>query len=147
MPLLNYTTSISTDKTVSEIQRMLAKAKALAVLTEYDAEGIMSAVSFRMDIAAGIVSFRLPARIDNVYKVLVRDSRVPRGLKTREQAARVAWRIVKDWLEAQLAFIESGQADFEQLFLHCAQDSSGKTVYEFYLEKKLAWRYRPHRRS
>ncbi len=139
MPLLNYTTSIQTAKTVSEIQEMLARAKARAVLTEYDPEGLVSAISFRMKTQQGdVLSFRLPARIDNVQKVLLRDAKVPRPLKTREQAAKVAWRIVKDWLAAQLAFIESEQADFEQLFLHCVQDQAGRTVYETYQSKKFS---------
>ena len=36
MPILNYTTSISTEKTAGEIQKKLAMAKAQAVLCEYD---------------------------------------------------------------------------------------------------------------
>lgn len=139
MPLLNYTTSISTEKTVSEIQAMLAKAKACAILTEYDGDQILSAISFRLVSAAhGQLSFRLPANIENVYKVLVKDNRIPRGLRTRAQASRVAWRIVKDWLAAQLAFIQSDQADFEQVFLPYAQNSEGQTVYQLYVEKKFA---------
>lgn len=48
MPLLNYTTKVSTDKTVGEIQKMLAKAGAKAILSEYDNDGEVSAVSFKM---------------------------------------------------------------------------------------------------
>jgi hypothetical protein len=34
MAILNYTTQISAEKTVTEIQAMLAKAKAQAIMTE-----------------------------------------------------------------------------------------------------------------
>ncbi len=135
MSLLNYTTQIAAQKTVSEIQHMLCKAKASAVLTEYDPEGVLSAISFRITKTHGILSFRLPANIDNVWKVLVRDYSIPKKLRTREQASRVAWRIVKDWLAAQLAFIESQQADFEQVFLPYAQYADGRTIYEAIKEK------------
>lgn len=138
MSLLNYTTQIAVDKTVGEIQFMLAKAKAQAILTEYD-NGILAAVSFRIQTAHGLISFRLPANIQQVYQVMVRDQKIPHRLRTREQATRVAWRIVKDWLAAQLAFIEAGQADITQLFLHCAQDpSTGETVYERLLENHFS---------
>lgn len=138
MPILNYTTKIAASKTVAEIQSMLCKAKASAVLTEYDPEGVLSAISFRITKTHGLMSFRLPANVDSVYKVVVKDRGIPQRLRTREQAARVAWRIVKDWLEAQLAFIESQQAEFEQVFLPYAQDSSGQTVFEIYQGKKFS---------
>jgi len=31
--------------------------------------------------------------------------------RTREHAARVAWRICKDWIEAQLAIVDAEMAD------------------------------------
>jgi len=105
MPILNYTTGIKVEKTVGEIQAMLAGAGARAILIEYD-ERILSSVSFRINYKGARVSFRLPAQLDPVYVILQRDDKVPRKLKCREQAARVAWRIIKDWVEAQLAIVE-----------------------------------------
>lgn len=137
MGILNYTTQIAASKTVSEIQSLLCKAKASAVLTEYDDEGVLNAISFRITKSQGLMSFRLPANIESVWKVLARDRSIPARLRTRDQAARVAWRIVKDWLAAQLAFIESQQAEFEQVFLPYAQNEQGQTVYERYLETKF----------
>lgn len=138
MSLLNYTTEVATEKTVTEIQRLLTRAKATAVLSEYQ-DGILSAISFRIQTAHGLLSFRLPANVQQVYVALCRDQHIGRRFKTKEQAARVAWRIVKDWLAAQLAFIESGQAELTQLFLHCAQDpKTGETVYEQLIESKFS---------
>jgi hypothetical protein len=48
----------------------------------------------------------------------------------------VAWRIVKDWTEAQLAMTECGLADTAQVFLPYAQDSTGTTIYE---NLKMKW--------
>jgi hypothetical protein len=42
----------------------------------------------------------------------------------------VAWRIVKDWVEVQLALIESGQATLPQLFLPHAVRADGRTLFE-----------------
>lgn len=131
MPILNYTTQIAVEKTTGEIQAKLAKAGASAVMTEYDSEQVLCAVSFRMMCNNIMVSFRLPAQIDRIYVLLQRDNKVPRKLTTRYQAARVAWRIIKDWIEAQLAIVEAEQAEMVEVFLPYAQNpSTGKTLFE-----------------
>ena len=126
MTILNYTTSIATEKTAAEIQKKLAIAGAQAVLSEYDEDGVMSAMSFRINN----IFFRLPINISGVYSALQKDRKVPARLRTYEQASRVAWRIIKDWIEAQVAIIQAGQAELVQVFLPYAQNNEGKTVYE-----------------
>ena len=59
-------------------------------------------------------------------------------LKTLEQAQRVAWRIVKDWLEAQLAIIETEMVTLDQVMLPYMQGDNGQTVYELYRDQQLA---------
>lgn len=130
MAILNYTTQISSEKTVTEIQRTLARAGTSAILTEYDSHGILCAISFRINVPSGLMSFRLPANVDNVLECLKRESKVPTRLKVKEQASRVAWRILKDWIEAQMAIVEADCAVLEQVFLPYAQTDQGKTVYE-----------------
>jgi hypothetical protein len=130
MPILNYTTTISPQKTVGEITALLAKAKAQAIMQEFDGFGTPSAVSFRINTEFGMMTFRLPANIQRVHKVMARDANIPRSQRTELQAARVAWRIVKDWLEAQCAMMQAGLVDVEQVFLPYAQAADGSTLYE-----------------
>ena len=131
MPILNYTTSISADKTIGQIQAALAEAGAQAVLVEYDNERIVSSVSFRMEYNGTLVSFRLPAQIDPIFVILQNDDRVPRKLRSREQAARVAWRIIKSWIEAQLAIVEAEQVEMVEVFLPFAQNpTTGETIFK-----------------
>lgn len=130
MPLLNYTTKISTGKTVGEIHKMLAKAGAKAILSEYDDEGEVSAVSFKMLVNGGEIGFQLPVDSEKVLAVLRGQRGVETRYKTPEQAKRVAWRIVKDWVEAQLAIIETQMVKPDQVFLPYAVTQSGKTLYE-----------------
>lgn len=130
MPILNYTTSVDVQKTLGEIQMCLAKRKVQALMQEYDDNGNPSALSFRVMTPFGLMTYQLPANVKQVYEVLRRQKGVPARLITMEQAARVAWRIVKVWIEAQCAFIESGLVTIDQVFLPYAQDSSGQTVYE-----------------
>ena len=126
MAILNYTTSISSEKTSAEIQKKLSLAGAQAVLSEYNEDGVMCSMSFRINN----IFFKLPINIDGVYSALSKDRNVSKKFKTYEQASRVAWRIVKDWIEAQVAIIQAGQAELVQVFLPYAQNKDGKTVYE-----------------
>ena len=98
---------------------------------------MVSALSFRIRTEFGVLTFLLPANIERVYRVIVRDKRIPPSLRTKEQPARVAWPIVKDWLEAQLATIEAGLVDLEQVFLPYAQDATGQTLYELMRERRF----------
>ena len=131
MPILNYTTTISPEKTVSEIQRCLVRIGAKAVLTEYDDDGILCALSFRIQHGQCLITFRMPARLDAIYKILYNDPEVPRKLKSHEQSSRVAWRIMKNWTEAQAAIVEAEQAEVVEVFLPYAQDpNTGNTMYQ-----------------
>lgn len=55
-----------------------------------------------------------------------------------QQAERVAWRIIKDWIEAQMAIIEAQLASMDEVFFPYMLDSAGqKTLYEAYCERQL----------
>ncbi len=129
MPILNYTTQIAAEKTITEIQKKLARAGASAVLSEYDSDGVLNALSFRLEHNGQQVYFRLPAQIEKIYVLLQRQG-VSRKLRTMEQASRVSWRIIKDWIEAQLALVEADQAEMIEVFLPYAQNpNTGNTLY------------------
>lgn len=130
MPILNYTTGIEVQKTIGEIQACLAKRRVQGILQEYDGEGLPSHLSFRVMTPFGMMNYRLPANIDKVLAVLKKQKGVPWKLQTKAQASRVAWRIVKTWIEAQCAFIESEMVTIDQVFLPYAQNDRGETVYE-----------------
>ena len=131
MAILNYTTGISASVTLAEIQELLAKAGAQAIMQEYD-DGVVTLLSFRMMVLDRAIFFKLPCNVQGVHKALKASKSPNMRPKHRsiEQAARTAWRIVKDWVEAQLAMIEAEQADTIELFLPFAQSSDGRTVYE-----------------
>lgn len=130
MPLLNYTTSISPQKTVMEIQSALAKAGASAIMANYDKEGNVIALSFRINADGKEIAFKLPTSWEPVQATLKRQ-RVSPKYQTPEHALRVAWRITKDWVEAQLAIIETQMVTTAQVFLPYAITHDGSTVYEY----------------
>lgn len=137
MPLLNYTTTIDAAKSIAEIQAMLINAGAAQIMTEA-VDRKIAAINFRIDSEHGVMTFRLPANVNAVHIKMQRTQKVAYRFKTRDQAERVAWRILKDWLEAQLALISLGMVEFPQVFLPYMQDDTGRTLYEALKEKKFA---------
>src|SRR5512140_1918167 len=130
MPILNYTTSISVSKTAGEIQEILAKAGANRVMIEFGLDRTPEAISFEIDIEQRSISFRLPSRWHGVHETLLA-SNCERKFKTEEQAKRVAWRIIKDWTEAQLAIIQAGAADLVEVFLPYMIDAkTNQSLYQ-----------------
>lgn len=137
MPIDGYTTKVPVSRTVGEIQTLLAQAGADRIMIEYE-QGNAKGVSFLLKTPGGDLAFRLPSRPKGVYSVMVDDPKVPQKLKTWEQASRVAWRNIKKWVEAQLAFIEADQATLPELFLPFGITTDGGTVYEKYMGDRLA---------
>jgi hypothetical protein len=132
-----YTTTISATKTLQEITRMLSEAKASAILTEL-ADGRPTAISFRVQTSFGLMTFRLPGQVREVDRILAGSRLIPPRLRTLEQAERVAWRIIRDWLESQLAMVQAGLVAIEQVFLPYAQGPDGTTLYERLKEQRFA---------
>ncbi len=143
MPLLNCSTSIDVEKSLGEIQKCLREHGALAVLTEYDDQGYVTALSFKINLQGQDMGFRLPTDWRPVLEIMQQQKKTKTGTRTRygqpkknladenqQQAMRVAWRITKDWIEAQMAIVETKMVTLPQVFLPYAVTKSGKTVYE-----------------
>jgi hypothetical protein len=133
MPILNYTTQIASDKTIAEIQRALARSGARSILSEFDDQGDIVSVSFQIMVDGELLGFRLPAEWEPILTILKNDPQVTPKLRTPEQARRVAWRIIKDWIEAQLAIIETKMVKPEQAFLPYMLTNTGQTIYETFV--------------
>lgn len=132
-PLLNYTTKISSDRTILEIERTLANHGARAFLKEVGEDGFASALAFKVKTPYGDLAFRLPVDIGATLRVLEEQSRAGKlrhYYVNEAQARRVAWRIIKAWIEAQMALLETEMVRMEQIFLPYMVTPSGKTLYE-----------------
>jgi hypothetical protein len=135
MALLNYTTTVQASKTMAELQEILRRHGAKAILINYDSEGFIESLSFQVMTPRGDFSIRLPVEPENILKVLARHN-VPKAYQNKEQAIRIAWRIVKDWVKAQMAILETEMVDTEQIFLPYIETAPGKTVYSNFLENR-----------
>ena len=132
--LFTYTTKIEASKTIAEIQEDLVRHGAKQVMANYTDNGIIEALSFVIITPEGkAIAIRLPCDPNPVFEVLKqqnRERKVPNNLVNKDQALRVAWRIVKYWVEAQMALLETQMVKMEQIFLPYAIVKGGRTLFE-----------------
>lgn len=124
--IANVTTSVPAEKTIGEIQAMLAKIRASALMIEYT-DGQPAAIFFKLTRGDHELNFRLPSNWQGILEAMKRE-RVTRSLQNPEQAKRVAWRVTREWLRAQLTLIEAGAASIEEVMLPWAISNDGTTV-------------------
>jgi hypothetical protein len=145
MPIKNYTTGVSEDKTVGEIMGLLAGKGARTIQILYDEKGRPTGVSFILLIDNWPVPFKLPCNFEGVFNSLAAGykdhfarSRFKNNPESMAQSRRIAWRIIKDWVAAQMALIEAEQASLAQVFLPYAvvneSPSGAITMYDKFLE-------------
>lgn len=134
MPPRNYTTTIDPDRTITEIRRRLVRFGARQIVSDYAGEDWPVMVSFTLDTPAGPRPFRLPANVEAMHHLLWRGHQageIPARYATREHAARVVWRTVREWIEAQLAMVEMELVTADEVFLpYLIVDANRTTLYE-----------------
>ncbi len=135
----NYTTDIPAQKTISEIQEMLAQNGARGIAIEYDDQGLVKDLFFKIVLNEKEIPFRLPAKADKVYKALFSNMA---GKNTYEEGRRIksqniAWRICKTWLEAQITLVNLEQAKLEEVFLPYLVMPDNKTLFEVMEQSKF----------
>lgn len=125
------------NRTIAEIEKMLTKYGATHIMKEYDGE-LPVKLLFAIITEHGKLGVRLPVHPDKVltvFKLQVSNGKLPQkywdGDWAVEQAHRVAWRVVKDWLDAQLTMININQAKLEEIFLsYVYNEKLNMTVFE-----------------
>jgi hypothetical protein len=138
--LLNYTTTVGVHKTLGEIHENLATHGAKKVMYDYDDDGHIISLSFMVSTPDGDRGVKLPANVPAIFEVLKQQKKAGK-IKTNPdyaQAERVAWRIIKDWVEAQMAILESQMVQFEEIFLPYMVNNEGQTFFEAYRNKQLS---------
>ena len=128
MPILNYTTTIKPIKTIGEITQALVERKANKIVVDYE-NTIPVALTFQLVHKSTPILFSLPANVEGVYECL-KKQKVPKKYQTKDQASRTAWRILKVWIDAQMAIIDAEIVTPAQVFLPYAVTKSGNTLYE-----------------
>lgn len=134
MAIKNYSSKVDVYTSLGEIQGALAKGGARKIMIDYDETGDPIGLTFGLLVEGQILGFQLPANIDGVLAAFKREK-----IKVdREQAKRTAWRNIRDWVLAQMAFVEAGNVQADEVFLPYLTDGRGTTLYKAFRSGQLA---------
>jgi hypothetical protein len=145
-PIKNYTSEKPIDRIFAELQQTLGAHGAKQIAFDYGDDGKVHGVMFVVPARERLLSIKLPARVTNAQALLKRQwdagliSHKRGAEKTYgfEQAYRVAWRNILDWVQAQMALLDIGMAKMEEVFLPYVVNREGKTLYEYYEQHGFA---------
>jgi len=137
MPIKNYTSDKPIERIFAEMQQALGTHGAKQISFDYGDDGKVHGIQFVIKVKDRFIPVKLPARVEQAQAVLKRQyeskeikSHIGTKVYSYEQAYRVAWRNILDWVQAQMALLEIGMAKMEELFLPYMLDKQGMTCYE-----------------
>jgi hypothetical protein len=143
MALKNYTTEVPASRSVQEIQEILQKHGVTGTMMEYEqGTGRIESLAFKIDINGQPWGFRMPLRWRQALQTLYRgkksvrsmysqQSRIVAAERVREEYAyRVAWRILRDWVDVQMALVELDIVQIQEVFLPYVVQENGQTLFE-----------------
>ncbi len=141
--LKNYTTEIPALKTISEIEEILVKHGATDTWKQYDDRGKVTALNFAVKTEFGKMPFKFSIDANVICAVLKEQvQQGSRGISMKqasdiEHARNVGWRIVKDWIDSQMALVSLKMRKLEQIFLADIYDMrTEKTFFQILQDKK-----------
>lgn len=111
----------------------------------YD-DGIPTAVAFSFILNKQTegereINFKLPMKeekIFQVFKIQNRQGKLANRYCDLDQARRTGWRIIKDWIDSQMALLEIEIVKFEEIFLPYMYDvNKNQTMFEKLQEKQF----------
>ena len=133
MNLRNYTSKVSTERSTTAIERLLADAGVTHIMRTY-ADKRLTGFVFSLVVSGRSITFKLPANPAAVKNILAKEMKRPRPetlKRLQDQSERTAWKLLHEWVAIQISLIQMGQADAVQVFLPYAYDSlKNETIYE-----------------
>ena len=134
------TTKIDPQRTAGEVISELVRAGATSVKTDY-ASGAVSGLQWVMSVRGANILFDMPVRTEPVFALLNGRRKFNPAINAaqdRQQAARVAWRQLLRWVQAQNAMIETGMVEPAEVYLpYMLNHGTGLTLYQHLCESKF----------
>ena len=140
MAYKNYTTKIPASTSSAEVRAILVAHGATAYLEEYDGDGHVTALFFKIRQDDKVLAFQMPLRPEGVLARLKEDvarRRIKSYYATEAQAERIAWRIVRDWVDVQMAIVEAGIVRMTEVFTGYLLVDGNHTLHEIMEAKQF----------
>lgn len=128
MPLKNYTSKGK--GTFDKITKALTSHGARTINYDYDDNGRVTGIQFEIFIAGTKLPIKLPAKVDKVAMMMYGKPMMSLNEKQASQAYNTAWANIKDWIEAQMAMIDTEMVEMEEIFLPYVLTPAGETMFE-----------------
>lgn len=138
--IFKETTKVPVARSLGEIVAFLRKAGAMSVTQTFDESGGVISLRFSLPLAGQMVWFSLPCRANAVYAMLKKGQGRSRtsDADLKAQADRIAWRHLHAWTQAQLALIETGLVETEEVFMPYRWDEKHQTtLFEYYKSSQI----------
>ena len=135
----SYTTVVPAGRSLDEIEVFLMYFGATGVMKQFNSDRMVHTLAFEIDNKM----FRLPLNVEGVKALLFPNSYLSESEKDK-RAYRVACRVLREWVHAQLSLVASGQAEPRQVLLPYLYNGR-KTLYELYENNQLGFEEKkPH---
>ncbi len=138
MAIKNYRSDRPIERIFTELQQTLGTHGAKHISYDFGDDGRVQGITFTVKVNDRFFPIKLPARVEQAQAVLRKQWEA--GIISHkvgkekaygdEQAYRVAWSNILDWVQAQMALLEIGMAEMEEIFLPYMQDNQGVTYFE-----------------
>ena len=127
-------TSVSTERSKGEVERLLAKAGATSFMSGFD--GTTAMLGFKMNDRFYSIRFQLPPQEDYAFTPGRRRRRAAVDmLKHHEQGCRSRWRAIVLIVKAKLEAVEIGVVTVEEAFATDFVLRNGDTLGQAFLKK------------
>lgn len=123
--------------TFDRIQKCLATHGAEKCMFDYDKSGRITALSFLIRVDGNLRAIKLPARLENVSRLMFHGLLSEISEEKQDQVYRTAWANIRDWIEAQMALIDIRMVKAEEVFLPYMVCKNGDTLFESFEKNKF----------
>ncbi len=115
------------NRIIAGIQKMLIEAGARQIMFEYDDNGLAIGITFILKTPKNKIPVKLPVRLEKIRKVFEKDGVY---YKDEMQPYRTGWKNIHDWIQAQLALLQTEMVKLEEIFLPYMATKEGLTYFE-----------------
>lgn len=117
------------EQSLSRIQKALLDHGATGFMYEYEkGTGKIESVKFLIEVQGKRVGFALPVNW-RLFQAVLKDQDVRRWDED-DYCYRVAWANIRDWIDSQMALLETQMIELPQIFLPFVVGKGGKTLYD-----------------
>jgi hypothetical protein len=128
----NYTSEVPASRSVAHIEEVLMAHGATSIMKLCEG-GSLSGIAFVIKVDGKEIPFKLPARIDRIEKSLLdgRKHRITKAAREKIalQAQRTAWKLLSEWIDINMTFVDLDQSEITELFTGFIYDTHSKTTF------------------